>query len=59
MNINISLTNEQKESIKIALFSELTTKDLIKELYSKLSVNCFRNEENLRNELYNYLKNNK
>jgi len=59
MNININLTEEQKESLKLSMFQELTIKELAKELYSKLSVSSFRSDENLRNELYQYLKSNR
>jgi len=59
MNLNINLTEGQKESLKLSILQELTDKELAKELLSKLSIKGFRTDDNLRNELYLYLKESK
>jgi len=58
MHINLVLNDEQTESVKQSLFSELTTKDLTEGLFVKMAI--FKKDMpevmTLKNALVNFLK---
>jgi|GEM_PF-4729557 len=56
MNLNINLTEQQESSIKNTVFHNSAAKELAQELYSKISSDYCKENSNLSNELFQYLK---